>query len=78
MGEFVIAIILSGLLNIGGANVPMVATCNVVSSENNLTVQGNIKCKVIVAGGIDLGLTGRIYPLNPTVPDKNGQDYVYY
>ncbi len=78
MGEFIIAIILSGILNISGANVPVVAMCNVISSENNLTVQGDIKCRIVVAGDVGLGITGRIYPLSPTVPDKNEQDYVYY
>ncbi len=78
MGEFIIAIILSGILNISGVNVPVVATCNVISSESDLSVQGDIRCRIAIAGGIGLGITGRIYPLAPTLPDKNKQDYVYY
>lgn len=78
MAEFVIAIVLSGILNLGSVNAPVVATCTVVSNENNLTIQGDIMCKVVVGGGIDLGITGSVFPLLPTLPDKNRQDLVAY
>ena len=78
MGELVIAIILSGILNLGAAAVPVVATCLVMPSENDLAIQGDIRCKVVVGGNIGLGITGFVYPLIPTLPGENKQDYVYY
>ncbi len=78
MGEFVIAIALVGILNLGIMSVPVVASCTIAPSEGNLTIQGDIRCNVIVSGEFGLSIIGKIAPLGTSIPDKNKQDYVYY
>lgn len=78
MPEFIIAIVLTGILNLGIIPVPVVASCSIAPSENNLTIQGDIWCNVMVGGGFGLSIIGKIAPLRPTLPDKSDQNYVYY
>jgi len=78
MPEFIIAIMLTGILNIGIISVPVIASCSIVPNENNLTIQGDIKCSVLMGTGFGLSIIGKIAPLKPTLPSKSEQNYVYY
>ena len=78
MPEFVIAIVLTGILNLGIIPVPIIASCSIAPSENNLTIQGNIRCNILVGNDFELSIIGMVTPLKPVLPDKNKQNYIYY
>ncbi len=78
MGEFIIAIALTGILNLGIISTPVVASCTITPSEGNFTIQGDIRCNIITGGGFGLSIIGKIFPLGTSIPDKGKQDYVYY
>lgn len=78
MPEFIIVIVLTGLLNLGIVSVPVVASCSIAPNENNLTIQGDIRCSVLMGNGLGLSIIGKIAPLSLVLPNKNEQNYIYY